>query len=109
MGQHVAFQVLLLLERLLTARCCAWESSTVALEVPVQFASADELLVHTDRALELQLLTQKVRARGRRLSGCRGTQEQSGLGLVLAIIFNFLLFKYFFFFDPVKNLPLTSR
>ena len=53
MSQHVAFQVLLLLERLLTAGRCAWESSTVALEVPVELALADKLLVEADMALKL--------------------------------------------------------
>ena len=53
MGQHMAFQVLFLLKGLITAGSCALESSTMALEVPVQLALADELLVDTDMALEL--------------------------------------------------------
>ena len=53
MGQHMAFQVLFLFKGLVTAWRCALESSTMALEVPVQLALADKLLVDADRALEL--------------------------------------------------------
>ena len=51
--QHVAFQVLLLLERFVAAGRRALEPAAVALQVPVQLALADELLVDTDVALEL--------------------------------------------------------
>ena len=106
-GEHVAFQVLLLLEGLLAARRCAGEPATVALEMPVQFAPADELLVHADGALELQFLAQKVRARGCRLSDCRGTQEQSRLGLVMVLLRSYLLHRILKSFFPAVRKPLT--
>ena len=53
MGQHMAFQVLFLFERLVTAGRCALKSSSMALEVPVELTLADELLIDTDGALEL--------------------------------------------------------
>ena len=53
MGQHMAFQVLFLFEGLVTAGRSALESSSMALEVPVELILADELLIDTDRALEL--------------------------------------------------------
>lgn len=53
MGQKMVFQVLLLLERLVAAVLSALELALVALQVPVQLALANELLVEADWALEL--------------------------------------------------------
>ena len=53
MGQKMILQVLLLLERLVTAFESAHELALMALEVPVKLALADELLVGANRTLEL--------------------------------------------------------
>ena len=68
-SQHVAFQVLLLFENLVTSFECAGEPPNVALQVPVELAFADELLVGALGALELQLL-----AHERRLAIAHGTR-----------------------------------
>ena len=51
-GQQMVLKVLLLLERLVAAFKGALKLALVALEVPVQLALADELLVQADWALE---------------------------------------------------------
>ena len=59
MGQHVALKVLLLLKGLFALYQWAYESPIVTLEMPVQLAFADELLVIADMALELYLLSDR--------------------------------------------------
>lgn len=60
MGQHVALQVLLLLEGFFAALVGAREPPVVALQVPVELTLADELLVWAPWALELQLLAREL-------------------------------------------------
>lgn len=52
MGQQMVLQVLLLLEGLVAALDVAGELPLVALQVPVEFALADELAIQADWALK---------------------------------------------------------